>query len=177
MQYTEMFKRKMIQKMTGPDAISASALSKHAEPSQVTLSKWLREAGIASVYVNQNKPQGGYVMTKSPKKWSAEEKFKIVFEAADIPDDQFGAFLRNKGLHETHLQQWRMQMLDGLQNNSLAKKIKRKPADTKKIKSLEKELRRKDKALAETAALLVLKKKVQAIWGDEGDDTAKRNGK
>jgi len=41
---------------------------------------------------------------------------------------------------------------------------------------LEKELRRKDKALAETAALLVLKKKVREIWGDEDNSTARRNG-
>jgi hypothetical protein len=44
-------------------------------------------------------------------------------------------------------------------------------AETKRIKDLEKELRRKDQALAETAALLVLKKKAQEIWGDEDDDT------
>ena len=46
-----------------------------------------------------------------------------------------------------------------------------------RIKELERELRRKDKALAETAALLVLKKKVQAIWGDEDDDTEPKSGK
>jgi hypothetical protein len=46
-----------------------------------------------------------------------------------------------------------------------------KRAETKRINELEKELRRKDKALAETAALLVLKKKAQAIWEDEDDDT------
>ena len=46
-----------------------------------------------------------------------------------------------------------------------------KRAETKRIRELEKELRRKDKALAETAALLVLKKKAQEIWGDEDDDT------
>jgi hypothetical protein len=43
-------------------------------------------------------------------------------------------------------------------------------ADRKKLHRLEKELRRKDKALAEAAALLVLQKKAQAIWGDDGDD-------
>ena len=42
--------------------------------------------------------------------------------------------------------------------------------------SLEKELRRKDQALAEAAALLVLRKKAQALWGDEDDDTDKRSG-
>ena len=48
----------------------------------------------------------------------------------------------------------------------------KKSPEARRIRELEKELRRKDKALAETAALLVLKKKANAIWGDEDDDTA-----
>jgi hypothetical protein len=48
--------------------------------------------------------------------------------------------------------------------------------EVKRIRELEKELLRKDKALAETAALLVLKKKAQAIWGDEDDDTTSKSG-
>jgi transposase len=163
--------------MTGPGALSASALARQEEPSHGTLSKWLRKAGVQSPYVYPNKAQEDTAMPKSPNKWSAQEKFKIVLEAASIPDDQLGAFLRSKGLHETHLQQWRMLMLDGLHNGSLPKMNKTKLGDNKKIKELEKELTRKDKALAETAALLVLKKKVQAIWGDEDDDTPKKNGK
>jgi len=43
--------------------------------------------------------------------------------------------------------------------------------ETQRIQALERELRRKDAALAETAALLVLKKKVRAIWGDADDTT------
>ncbi len=63
-------------------------------------------------------------------------------------------------------------MLGGLKNGRPApRKTKHHRADIKRIRDLEKELRRKDKALAETAALLVLKKKVQQIWGDEDEDT------
>jgi transposase len=68
-------------------------------------------------------------------------------------------------------------MLHGLAKRVSAPKSKGAAGQTKKIRALEKELRRKDKALAETAALLVLKKKVQQIWGDEDDDTAGKNGK
>ncbi len=98
-------------------------------------------------------------------------------EAASLDDEQLGAFLRKKGLHKTHLEQWRLQMLDGLQNGFSQKSAKQKKADAKRIRTLEKEINRKDKALAETAALLVLKKKVQEIWGDEDDSTAGNNGK
>jgi hypothetical protein len=43
------------------------------------------------------------------------------------------------------------------------------------LRQLEAELRRKDRALAETAALLVLSKKMQALWGDNEDDDTTGN--
>jgi len=114
---------------------------------------------------------------KRPNDWSAEDKLKLVMEAASLDDQHLGEFLRKKGLHQTHLEQWRVQMLDGLQNGFSKKKARQKKAEAKRIRALEKELKRKNKALAETAALLVLKKKVHEIWGDEDDPTAGSNGK
>jgi len=182
MPYSDLFKNAMIQKMTGPAAISATALSKQVDVSQVTLSKWLRRAGFASSYGFPNNAHGYSDMakvrgSKRPSDWSAEDKLKVVMEAAALDEAQLGAFLREKGLHLTHLEQWRLQMLEALQNRPANKRAKGKKDDTKRIRALEKELRRKDKALAETAALLVLKKKVHAIWGDEEDPTAGSNGK
>jgi len=183
MPYSDMFKRKMIQKMTGPNPTSASALSKQVDVSQTTLSKWLRYAGIEPPFGFPNNTYEGNVpmrqtMTaKRPEDWTPEEKLTAVLEAVSLSDDQLGAYLRSKGLHETHLQQWRMQMLNGLGKMAAVKKPKHRVADTKKIQALEKELNRKDKALAETAALLVLKKKVQEIWGDEDNDMTPKSGK
>jgi len=182
MQYTDMFKNKMIQKMTEPNAISATALSKQVDVPQSTLSKWLRMAGVGPSYAFPNNAHeytkmAKIIDSKRPNDWSAEDKLKVVMEAASLDDEQLGAFLRSKGLHQTHLDQWRLQMLNALQNGSSKKKSRRNNVDAKRIRTLEKELRRKDKALAETAALLVLKKKVQEIWGDEDDPTARSNGK
>jgi transposase-like protein len=169
--------------MTGPDAISATALSKQVDVSQTTLSKWLKNAGIEPTFgfpnnASNDKDQTSQIMTpKRPEDWTSEEKLAAVLQAAALSDEQLGAFLRSNGLHETHLQQWRLQMLNGLEKKPTAvKNSKRSHADTKKIKALEKELKRKDKALAETAALLVLKKKAQQIWGDGDDDTDPSNG-
>ena len=182
MPYSEKFKRKMVQKLTGPNAISATALSKQVDVSQTTLSKWVRNAGIAPRFVYPNNTDNHAttrqpMSPKRPEDWSPEDKLKAVLEAASLSEAQLGAFLRNQGIHETHLQQWHLQMLNGLGRVIADKKSKRSAADTKRIRSLEKELKRKDKALAETAALLVLKKKAQEIWGDEDDNTAPRNGK
>jgi len=182
MPYPDMFKQAMIQKMSGPDPISATTLSKQVNVPQSTLSKWLRMAGVGPSYGFPNNAHEYTKMSKikdpkRPNDWSAEDKLKVVMAAASLDDQQLGAFLRNKGLHQTHLQQWRSQMLNGLQNETAKNSSRQTTAEAKRIRALEKELRRKDKALAETAALLVLKKKVQEIWGDEDDPTAGSNGK
>ena len=182
MHYPDMFKNTMIQKMTGPDAISATALSKQVDVPQSTLSKWLRLSGSGPSYVFPNNVNEYTKMTKvtnskRPNDWSAEDKLKVVMEASSLDDEQLGVFLRSKGLHQTHLDQWRSQMLDGLQNGFSKKISRQKSVAAKRIRTLEKEINRKDKALAETAALLVLKKKVQEIWGDEDDPTTGSNGK
>lgn len=182
MPYSDMFKNAMIQKMTGPGAMSASALSRQTEVPQATLSKWLRKTGVDSPY---GFPHNAYeyskmakvIGPKRPNDWSAEEKLKVVMAAASLSEEQLGSFLREKGLHTAHLEQWRMQMLDGLQHGCSKQRARGKNEATKRISALEKELCRKDKALAETAALLVLKKKVQEIWGDEDDPTTGSNGK
>ena len=151
--------------MTGSNPLSASALSRQVDVPQATLSKWLRNAGVESYFSYPNTQNRAVQMRpdvtkKSPNDWSPEEKLTAVLQAASLTDEQLGPFLRSKGLHEIHLQQWRLQMLDGLGKQPKRKSSgKSNPAQTKQIRDLEKELHRKDKALAETAALLVLKKK------------------
>lgn len=170
MPYSDMFKRKMIQRMSGPEAISASALAKQVDVPQTTLSKWRRRAGQKAAYVFPNNAHPSTPVNpmkpRRPEDWPAAEKLKTVLEAQGLGDGELGVFLRQKGLHEAHLERWRQQMIEGLQMKPMEKKPQSHPADLKRIRALEQELRRKDKALAETAALLVLKKKVQEIWGD-----------
>jgi len=68
MQYPDMFKNAMIQKMTGPDAISATALSKQINVPQSTLSKWLRMAGVDLSHVLPNNSDEYTKMTKINKR-------------------------------------------------------------------------------------------------------------
>jgi transposase len=100
-----------------------------------------------------------------------EEKLEIVLEAAAIPQDELGAFLREEGVFEIELLEWRQQALSGIEATPAARPRPPTPAEVKRIRELERELARKEKALAEAAALVVLKKKVQALLGDEDDDT------
>ena len=103
---------------------------------------------------------------KRPENWPAEQKLKTVQEYDALPDEEAqGRFLRERGLYSVDIERWREEMLQ-----ALGRKPKRKDPKNQRIKELESELRRKEKALAETAALLTLKKKARDIWGDSEDD-------
>jgi transposase len=105
---------------------------------------------------------------KQKKQWTSAEKLRVVTAASGLTGTALGAFLRREGLHEAQLTAWREAA-----ETALGAPARPRPGaslEAQRIRELERELRRKDKALAETAALLVLKKTVQAIWGD-GDAT------
>ena len=85
-----------------------------------------------------------------------------------MKDAELGEFLRRSGLHEATLAEWRAAALEGLAPRKVSGK------EGKRVRELERELRRKERALAEAAALLVLQKKAQAIWGDEDENTDPR---
>ncbi len=167
----------MVQKLANPEGPSAGALAEEVGVSQSTLSRWLREAGRIekrngnSISTHTERT----MMAKRPQDWSSEEKLNIIIEAASVSEEELGAFLRRKGLHKAQLEQWRSMMLSGLTKQP-GRSSKKSP-EARKIRALEKELNRKEKALAEAAALLVLQKKAQALLGGEDDDTKRSNGK
>ena len=163
----------MIERMLGAERISASALSREVGVAQPTLSRWTREARrLAPMSNNKNNP------TPRPRRWTAEEKLQVVLEAASLSDKELGAFLRRRGLHEAQLVKWREVVMQASKDalGGAKEKAKKNAGEAKRIKALERELHRKEKALAEVAALLTLKKKANLIWGGEDDDTSTRNG-
>ncbi len=176
--YSEPFKEKMVQKMAGPNCTSATSLSEEVGIPQGTLSRWLKQASTVPAVSNRKKTtrKNGRTRTtgKRPQAWSAEAKLQAVVESAELSDDELGEFLRRKGLHEAQLEQWRRQTIEALAPQRRRAKVS---PEVKRIRELEKELLRKDRALAEAAALIVLKKKALAIWGDEDDDTDPRSGR
>jgi transposase len=109
--------------------------------------------------------------SKRPQDRSAEEKLKAVLMYESLSEEKRGEFLRKEGLHAENIEQWREQIKAALSpaKQTQAERSER-AEDRRKIKELEKELRRKDKALAETTALLVLKKKASLIWGTGEDE-------
>lgn len=111
---------------------------------------------------------------KQLQEWTPEQKLAVVLEAASLSDGELGVFLRSKGITSAVLDEWKQQALVGLRGTS---QISDQTKGFRRVKELERELQRKDKALAEAAALLVLKKKAHEIWGDEDDDTDPKKDK
>lgn len=163
-EYSEAVRAKMVRKMLPPGAVSATALAAETGMNQSTLSRWLKEA----------RTQG--VMDKPAKKWTPAEKLRVVVEASKLSDGELGEFLRREGLHEAQLKEWRAAAETSLADAPKSKKNKKSP-EAKRIKQLEWELRRKEKALAEAAALLILQKKMReaGLWGDVDDDTTEES--
>jgi transposase len=153
--------------------LSATKLSNELGVGQPTLSRWLKDAPTV-VPVTKPKPSHAPQPSapKRPQDWSVDEKLRFVAEAGTTPESELGALLRHRGVHEAQLAEWRANISEALGKPRRASS--KATADAKRIAALEKELHRKEKALAEAAALLMLKKKVAELFGDEDDDSDSR---
>jgi transposase len=176
MQYTETLKARMVRRMLGPKAVTARALAQETGISPATLSRWLRETATFRVMNPKDKPPPEETplpgAVKRAQDWTAAEKLRAIAETMGLEGETLGAYLRRCGLHREQLAQWQESAKAALERPVSRGRAR---SEAKRVKELERELRKKDKALAETAALLVLRKKAHALWGDADDDTDERN--
>ncbi len=161
--YTDKEKLELIKRSLPPENISIVALAKELKIPQNTLYAWKKK-------FKQTSEISSYSNNKSS--WSAQEKFHVVIETYHLNEAELAAYCRSKGLYVDQVKSWSNQCLLATNNTTpdpitLVGKLKEQ---TTRANRLEKELSRKEKALAETAALLVLGKKAQAIWGEAEED-------
>lgn len=170
--YTSGFKARMVQRMAGPEGISATALSKEVGIAQPTLSRWLRDGRNLEVMSKKKQKSA-----PASDRRTAEEKYRLVMAAEGLTGEALGAFLRREGIHESQLVEWREKALQAATEalKGLKKKKAEQTPEARRIRELERELDRKDKALAEAAALLVLKKKLETYWEERASRTDTRN--
>ena len=107
-------------------------------------------------------------MPRRPQDWSADEKFMAILETANMTEGELGSYCRRSGLTSSQLKLWKEMCLASIRKGP--KVDPEKKGLEKEMKMLKRDLRRKEKALAETAALLVLKKKAAQIWGYEEEE-------
>ena len=162
--YSQEKKEAIIKRMMPPNNESVAQISKEEGISNVTLYKWSKEARAAGVAT----PGNG----QTSENWSSQDKFLIVMETFAMNESELAEYCRKKGLYREQIESWKSVCLqaneqsfdEGKKLNGVLKEEK------KRAKQLEKELQKKEKALAEAAALLLLRKKAQAIWGDDEEE-------
>lgn len=162
--YSDEFKYSIIKRMIPPHNESVNDIARETGLSVGTLHQWKRKARAKGIAV----PSGEL----ETERWSTQDKFSIVVETATLSEIELAEYCRSKGLYVEQVHAWRdacMQANGGVaqQASQLQKDIRQKEREIKKISQ---ELRRKESALAEAAALLVLRKKANAIWGDSEDE-------
>jgi transposase-like protein len=169
--------------MRGPHPVQAAVISKETGISQATLCRWKQEAATINIMPSKRAPKPAADQAPAPeavgraptpnkpsrRNRTGPEKLSVVVRAEGLEGDALGAFLRREGVHFAELERWRKQAAEALSDAP-------RHAPSTEIRNLRADLARKEKALAEMAALIVLKKKVVEIWGDEDDDTEPTSG-
>src|SRR5271157_698565 len=154
---SEEFRRAIVQKMCIPGGKTVTELSREIGVSDQTLYNWRK-------MIQNNVSRG--CQERSPRGWKLSDKYQAVLDTANQSGEELGRWLRENGLQTTHIDLWKKECKSVLSNNSSRDEIRLLKT---KIAELEKEVDRKDKALAEVTALLVLKKKLDKLFGKEED--------
>lgn len=168
--FTQSFKIQAVEKALSRSGVStlndiASSLGIGCS----TLSKWIIKARNQEFEMVSPDEINRMTRDKSPQDWTLEERLNMVVACGSLSGEKLSEYCREKGVYPHHVNQWKLDFVSG----SAPKEKVVSPSEMKMLKqenkTLKKELNRKDRALAETAALLVLQKKVNAIWGNDED--------
>ena len=155
-------KEAILAKMSGPDRKPMATIAAEEGVSTATLYNWRKRAREEGRLLPDH--------DDSPEGWSSRDKFNAVLETAALSEAELSEYCRRHGLYPEQIRRWREACAqandyEASRNEELRRQQREERRQMRKVQS---ELRRKDKALAEAAALLVLQKKVEAIR--EGED-------
>jgi len=157
--YGKERKESVLQKLLPPNNRSVSQVSKEEGIKPTTLYTWLTQARREGRVVTSKAKAGS-------ESWSNQERLSVLMETGSMTASEVSAYCRSKGLYPEQLVQWKQSFIEHNPKPTAEEKQALKQANTQ-IKKLEKELHRKDKALAEAAVLLVLQKKFNALLEGE----------
>jgi transposase-like protein len=162
--YSEAVKADVRRRMTPPHRQSVAQISAELGIHVVTLYNWRKAWRLQGEVVPASQ--------KDPEGWGATDKFTVVLETAGLNATELSAYCRERGLYPEQVERWRQAAQDANAKPVLTmaeqKELEKLRAqDQRQIKALKKELQRKEKAMAEMAALLVLQKKWDAFCSEE----------
>jgi transposase-like protein len=158
MKYTEAFRKQSMEKVYSRGSRSVKAVAEELNVNPWTLKNWMKTHKEHSL-----SKQG--TTTKRPKDWSLAERLQLLLESHGLEEEALNALCREQGIFRHHLQQWR----EGFETETLQSNRSELRELKEANRGLKSELNRKEKALAEAAALLVLQKKYRALWEEKGE--------
>ncbi len=164
--YSKELKESIVSRMLPPNNINVPELVRETGIPKDTLYTWRSKARKGSAPAQLNTHRG----------LNSEEKFDIVLETATLNEVELGEYCRRKGIFPQMINAWQETCKQA--HTMIVPKADQTTIRTQKevIKSLKGELRYKEKALAEAAALLILQKKVRTLWIDpEGEKSSMRS--
>lgn len=153
--YGKAFKDRAVARLLPPESADVNVVALQVGVSASTLERWRADA-LAS-----GKKSGG---------WTAAARFEAVLTTASMSEEQKHAWCRAQGIYPSELDEWRAAATEALGQPASSHATSSSAAERQRIRELERELRRKDKALAEAAALLVLSKNIEAIFRKDGGE-------
>lgn len=131
-----------------------------------TIQRWLRQSREGKL--SSSSGANGLTIEKRPLDWTVDEKWQAVLDCAAKDDNAIASYCREHGIFRHHLTQWKQDfMAKSTQDDRALRDENRKLKEENK--QLKRELTRKEKALAETAALITLKKKLATLWSEDED--------
>lgn len=160
--YSEEFKEMAVKKLVSSREGLRSVADDLGLP-RSTLFGWKEKYANSSFMRKKNEKQKN-------KQWSPEEKLQSIVETSTMDEHELGEYLRKHGLHSSDLDEWRNDFYDSQKSAGRPKKDPELYELRKKEKKLKRDLNRKDKALAEMSARVILLKKSQEIFGELEDE-------
>lgn len=155
--YAAEFKESIIVRMLPPRSESVPSISKETGIPVDTLYTW-------RIQYRNNQRVPANSVNGLPRNHDSEEKLQAIIETASLSENELGEYCRRKGYYHEQIAGWRASIVQGLSASPSKAEREQMQQQSKVIKQLHQELNRKEKALAEAAALLVLGKKVAALW-------------
>lgn len=155
--YSEAFQAQALEKVYQRGNRSIRAVASDLNVSYYTLKGWMKKTGTPP-------PSGLPRREQRPADWTREDRLTALQESHGLAGEALQAWCRERGLFVHHLAEWKAAFCQGVSDSESRATLRALKEDNQR---LARELTRKEKALAETAALLVLQKKSQALWGDE----------
>ncbi len=173
--FNQSFKLQAVEKaLSREEGISLADMAKSLSIGQSTLSKWICKSRNQTLDRGSNQNISivkGMAFEKRPQDWTDKEKLNMVIRCGSMSEVEINQYCREQGLYAHHINQWKDELGGGEMTNKPATNAAENRRLKNENKALKKELQRKEKALAEAAALLILQKKGQAIWGNDEDSS------